>query len=304
MKQKLGSWLLLLALFLCPRGNAQALEWITLADNAVLPGEEALCAQYPSTLTRGARSIDLDTLLPALLGEDFLHLERNEYSSADEYRSANGSEPWEYRHVYVYDEEPMQFESLSYYNPWVCGERGGEYSAPAMNMLPDESMTLCRGLLEDILPQEWLSSVSPIRSLRDRWALSDRWMTDEEYARFLKEQKRHYFVFDHLSDCGLPILGEQVLATVGVDGLSGLSIQRHSFSESEEAISPMPLDEALVLANSTRSARCTLLYAGLTYSNWLTGDDTYHLSWYLVTDAGNYVVDCVLRQHLCDSYEY
>ena len=36
----------------------------------------------------------------------------------------------------------------------------------------------------------------------------------------------------------------------------------------------------------------------------MTQSDEFNLSWYLVTSEGNYVVDCVLRKHVCDSYEY
>ena len=44
--------------------------------------------------------------------------------------------------------------------------------------------------------------------------------------------------------------------------------------------------------------------ADLVYSNWLTGSEVYNISWYLCTSNGNYVVDCVLGKHMCDSYEY
>ena len=44
--------------------------------------------------------------------------------------------------------------------------------------------------------------------------------------------------------------------------------------------------------------------AGLIYSNWLTNSDEYNLCWRLGTSDGNYIVDCVLKKHMCDSYEY
>ena len=66
----------------------------------------------------------------------------------------------------------------------------------------------------------------------------------------------------------------------------------------------MPLKEALEMANSTRSRACTLLYADLVYSSWLTENDTQNLSWRLITDGGTYIVDCVLKKHKCDMYEY
>ena len=66
----------------------------------------------------------------------------------------------------------------------------------------------------------------------------------------------------------------------------------------------MPLDEAISLADSTRERDTVLYLADLVYSNWLTGSEVYNLSWYLCTSNGDYVVDCVLGKHMCDSYEY
>lgn len=97
---------------------------------------------------------------------------------------------------------------------------------------------------------------------------------------------------------------DYVFANVGVDGLSFVDIGWHDYTASAETICPMSLSEALKMANSTREAPCTLLYAGLVYSNRLTGNDTQNLSWLLLTDRGTYIVDCVLRKHQCDSYEY
>ncbi len=306
MTKKLTLLLTLAALLLCPLCHAEELnrEYITVAENAVLPDEAVLAAQYPSTLTRGERDLDLDHLLITLLGEGYTLEERSEYDHEDEYRSAGGEEPWEWRTVRLYDEDELMDEAFSYSNPWVCGERGGEYEAPSMNMLPDESIVLCRALLDGIVPEEWLAAPDMMRHIRARWDYSDRWMTESEYKSYCFERKYHSFLFSQTSESGLPIHGQDVYATVGVDGLSGLSINRHHFTESEDLISPMPLADALTLANSTREAHCTLLAADLRYSNWLTEDDTYHLSWYLVTDAGSYIVDCVEGKHRCDSYEY
>ena len=58
------------------------------------------------------------------------------------------------------------------------------------------------------------------------------------------------------------------------------------------------------MANSSRLSPAVLLGAELVYSNRLTTDDQYNLSWFLITSKGNYVVDCVLNNHICDSYEY
>lgn len=297
---------LLIALLLTPAGRAGSLEWISIADGAVLPDESAWASAYPASVVLGEQQYDLDHLLITLLGEGYRLTERTEYDYADEYRSAGGDEPWEYRTIRVYDDEWARTfsASFSYSNPWVHGERGGEYQAPDMNMLPSESLVLCRALLDGVVPAEWTEHVSQTRWIRDRWDYSDRWMTDEEYAAYCYERKSHYITFNHLTDFGIPILSDSVFANVGVDGLAFVDISWRDYTVSEDTVYPMPLKAALEMANSTREAPCTLLYAGLVYSSWLTGSDVQNLSWYLVTDHGNYIVDCVLEKHLCDSYEY
>lgn len=307
MKRRMLLILLIALLALLPISvHADELEWITVADNAVLPDEAVYLTAYPASITLGEQMYDLPTMLDTLLGEGWYQEERTEWDYCDTYRSADGDEPWEWRTVRVYDESNIGLGSkeLDYYNPWITGERGGEYQPPNMDMMPDESELLCRALLDGIVPEEWLTYCNPLRNIRDRWDYSDRWMTDKEYAEYCKNQKRHYVTFNAVTQAGIPVLSERVMAIIGVDGLSGLTLNWHEFTESEDMIVPMPLSEALQLANSTRSAHCTLLYAGLFYSNWLTKDDTHNLCWYLATDAGNYVVDCVLNKHMCDSYEY
>lgn len=305
MKKTLISLLLILLITL-PSCLAAEFEWIFIADNAFLPDETLWASAYPATVTLGEQCYDLDHLLVTLLGVDYYLIERSEYDYADEYRSSEGDEPWEYRTVRIYDDEwARSFStSFSYSNPWVHGERGGEYQAPCMNMMPDESLLLCRALLKGVIPDEWTEHVNQTRWIRDRWDYSDRWMTDEEYAAFCREQRSHYITFDHVTDEGIPIQSDKAFANVGVDGLAFLDISWHDYTVSEETVYPLPLKEALEMANSTREAPCTLLYAGLVYSSWLTENDQQNLSWYLVTDAGNYVVDCVLKKHRCDSYEY
>ncbi len=295
---------LLLILLLPVSACASSLEWIAVADNAFLPDESIAETAYPASVRLGDQLYDLDFLLNTLLGEDYITEERGEYDDADEYRSAQGDDPWEYRTIRIYDASWQPFHLFSYHNPWVHGERGGEYEAPQMNMTPDESLVICRSLLRGIVPDEWLQYVNRTRWIRDRWDYSDRWMTDEEYSAFTGQQQSHYFTFNAVTEAGIPLLSEQVFANIGVDGLSMLEINWHEFTESSDTIYPMSLKEALEMANSTRSAPCFLLSAELVYSNWLTENDTHNLSWYLVTDHGSYVVDCVLRKHKCDSYEY
>lgn len=304
--KKLIVMLVLVLLIAAPVCSASGLEWITVAENAALPDAAQLKAFYPASLTLGEQTYDLPYLLNTLLGEGYHLMERNQHDHADEYRSAEGEEPWEHRTVRIYDEEWARTlgASFSYSNPWVTGERGGEYEAPAMNMLPDESLFLCRSLLNGVVPTEWLNHVNETRWICDRWDYSDRWMTDEEYKAFCYERKSHYITFDHLTDAGLPIQGDMVFANVGVDGLSFVDISWREYTESSELTSPLSLEEALTMANSTREAPCTLLCARLVYSSWLTEDDTCNLSWQLFTDAGTYIVDCVQKKHMCDSYEY
>ena len=287
-------------LLISPFCRAAEFEWIAIADNARLPDESAWSIAYPASLTLNEQQYDLDHLLNTLLGEGYYLLDRSEYDHVDKYRSAEGDEPWEYRQVTIYDDD----RSFSYRDPWVTGERGGEYEAPNMNMLPDESLVLCRALLSGILPEEWMEHVDQTRWVQDRWDYSDRWMTDEEYAAYCREQKSHYVTFNHLTAEGLPIQSDRVFANVGVDGLSFVEISWHDYDISGDTIYPMSLKEALEMANSTREAPCTLLYAELVYSSWLTEDDTCNLSWYLLTDAGSYIVDCVQKAHMCDHYEY
>lgn len=306
MMKKTLAILLLIFLIASPACRAAEFEWIAIADNAILPDEILWSSAYPATVTMGQQVYDLDHLLVTLLGEGYYLLERSEYDYADEYRSAEGDEPWEYRTIRVYDDEwAHSFSvSFSFSNPWVHGERGGEYEAPRMNMMPDESLLLCRSLLNGVIPEEWTEHVSQTRSIRDRWDYSDRWMTDEEYAAYCRGQKSHYITFDHVTEDGIPIVSDTVFANVGVDGLSFLDISWRDYTVSEETIYPMPLKEAIEMANSTRSAPCTLLSADLVYSSWLTENDQQNLSWRLLTDAGTYIVDCVLKKHQCDTYEY
>jgi len=289
-------WLALTLMLLLAAGpaSAEATEWIGIAENALLPDATLVSSEYPASITTGKQLYDAESMLTALLDEGY-YADGN-----DSYRSAKGEQPWEYRRVTIDEYD----NSFNYYNPWIHGERGGEYEAPRMTAIPEENIETCRSLLKYVVPEKWTENVNFSRWIADRWDYADRWMTAEEYESFCKEHKSQYFTFDHLTDHGLPVWADRVYANIGVDGLASLSVNWREITESEEMISPMPLDEALKMANSTRSAKCTLLYAGLVYSNWLTNDDTHNLCWFLMTDSGRYMVDCVLNKHLCDTYEY
>lgn len=272
------------------------ISYITIDEKADLLTDYGV---YPKTVYRGECTHDVEALLLSLLGENYVQEPRSEWASSDDYVSEANVEPWERKSVHVYDDG-----NIWYYDPSVSSERGGEYEPPRMNMLPEESALIAKGLLSRYFTGGETDHVGKSRLIRERWGYADRWMTDEEYRKYMYERDLHYFNFEHRAPSGLSILGDGILASVGVNGLNGFDLSWHNFTESEEVIAPIPLEEAVKMANSTRMAKATLLYADLVYSNWLTESNEYNLSWYLVTDAGSYVVDCVLMKHKCDSYEY
>lgn len=277
------------------RGDVN-ISYITVDEKADLLADYGV---YPKTVYRGERTHDVEALLKSLLGENYVQEPRNEWSSSTDYVSEANVEPWERKSVHVYDDG-----EIWYYDPSVSSERGGEYEPPMINMLPEESVLIARGLLSQYFTNGETDHVGKTRLISERWSYSDRWMTDEEYREFMYNRDLHYFNFEHLSASGLSILGDGISASVGVNGLNGFDLSWHNFTESKETVAPIPLEEAIKMANSTRMAKATLLYADLVYSNWLTESDEYNLSWYLLTDRGSYVVDCVLLKHKCDSYEY
>ncbi|MBE5792540.1 MAG: hypothetical protein E7322_10335 [Clostridiales bacterium] len=272
------------------------ISYITIDEKADLLTDYGV---YPKTVYRGERTHDVDELLESLLGENYVQKPRSEWSNSTDYVSNADVEPWETKSVHVYDDG-----EIWYYDPSVSSERGGEYEPPMMNMLPEESVLIAKGLLSQYFTNGETTSVDKTRLIQERWSYADRWMTDEEYKKFMYNRDLHYFTFEHIAPSGLSILGDSIRASVGINGLNGFDLSWHNFTESAEIISPISLEEAVKMANSTRMAKATLLYADLVYSNWLTESDEYNLSWYLLTDQGSYVVDCVLLKHKCDSYEY
>lgn len=272
------------------------INYITIDEKADLLTDYGV---YPKTVYRGERTHDVNALLTSLLGENYVQKPRSEWADSTDYVSNADAEPWETKSVHVYDDG-----EIWYFDPSVSSERGGEYEPPMMNMLPEESALIAKGLLSKYFTNGETDSIDKTRFIQERWSYADRWMTDEEYRQFMYNRDLHYFTFEHLAPSGLSILGDSIRASVGVNGLNGFDLSWHNFSESEETVSPIPLEDAVKMANSTRMAKATLLYADLVYSNWLTESDEYNLSWYLLTDQGSYVVDCVLLKHKCDSYEY
>ena len=266
---------------------------------AILPDAETLQRTYPATLVQGRQAYDLDGLLNALLGEGYIRQERTSGFAEDAYESRDSEKP--YRYIRVNDDTG----ELSYYDSMVSGERGGEYQPPRMNMPKSESEEICRALLKDVLPSDWLAHRGVAWDTRERWGGEDRWLTDAEYKKSILNTDLHWFEFEHWTEDGIAIYGDRILAAVGVNGLDRIMMNWHEYRiETETQIELMPLDEALSMANRTRKSEAVLLYAAPVYSNWLTGDDRFNLSWLLVTNKGDYIVDCVLKEHKCDSYEF
>lgn len=266
---------------------------------AVLPDTETLQRTYPATLVQRRQAYDLDGLLNTLLGEGYIRQERTSGFAEDAYESRDSEKP--YRYIHVYDDTG----ELSYYDSMVSGERDGEYQPPRMNMPKSESEEICRALLKDVLPSDWLAHRGVAWDTRERWGGEDRWLTDAEYKKSILNTDVHRFEFEHWTEDGIAIYGDRILAAVGVNGLDGIMMNWHEYRiETETQIELMPLDEALSMANRTRKSEAVLLYAAPVYSNWLTGDDRFNLSWLLVMNKGDYIVDCVLKEHKCDSYEF
>ena len=266
---------------------------------AILPEAETLQRTYPATLVQGRQAYDLDGLLNTLLGEGYIRQERTSGFAEDAYESRDSKKP--YRYIRVNDDTG----ELSYYDSMVSGERGGEYQPPRMNMPKSESEEICRALLKDVLPSDWLAHRGVAWDTRERWGGEDRWLTDAEYKKSILNTDVHRFEFEHWTEDGIAIYGDRILAAVGVNGLDGIMMNWHEYRiETETQIELMPLDEALSMANRTRKSEAVLLYAAPVYSNWLTGDDRFNLSWLLVMNKGDYIVDCVLKEHKCDSYEF
>jgi len=267
-------------------------QWIRIPEDFAAGEWET--GPYTAGYVRGGSEADIAALASGLLGPDYIENENGTLLEAKD------GEIWEIRRMDV-DSETGE---ISYWDPLVSSERGAEYEPPMMNMLPEESVLILKGLLSQYFTNGETDRVGKARLIQERWSYADRWMTDEEYRKYMYDRDLHYFNFEHVSPSGLSILGDSISASVGVNGLNGFDLTWHNFKGSSESIAPISLEKAVSMANSTRLAKATLLYADLVYSNWVTENEEYNLSWYLVTDQGSYVVDCVELKHKCDSYEY
>ncbi|MBQ2433770.1 MAG: hypothetical protein II266_05020, partial [Clostridia bacterium] len=209
------------------------ISYITIDEKAILREDVGV---YPKTMYRGERTHDVDALLLSLLGENYVHEPRSEWSTSDDYVSEANVQPWERKSVHVYDDG-----SIWYYDPSVSSERGAEYEPPRMNMLPEESVLIAKGLLSRHFTNGETDFVGKTRLIRERWSYADRWMTDKEYAEYMYNCALHYFNFEHIAPSGLSILGDSILASIGINGLNGFDLKWHNFTESADTIAPIPL---------------------------------------------------------------
>ena len=113
-------------------------------------------------------------------------------------------------------------------------------------------------------------------------------------------------VFERKTKNGINILDGGTKVRIGVNGISDLEIDCSKYEiNCSASAKPISLEEALKAAgkicynNSTK-----VFYAELVYSNRVSGNDDFNLSWYLVTNKGNYVVDCVSKTAVCDMDTY
>lgn len=253
---------------------------ISVGPDTVIPDDIVINNSYSATLVR---NIDIDfrqKVLTALLGKDY-----KSYGST-EYESMDPSIP--YRTVRI-DEKNG---SIWFYDAMVTGDRDGEYQAPKMNMLPDESLPIAQKKAAEIVGVERVAipSQSWMKYLRVSCSSAD------EYETAFRETDSHTFVFERQIYDGVYILDGGVKVTIGMNGIAAMEIDCADYLASgSESMAVLPLEEALKIANKACNYSATLLYAGLEYSNSLTKDGNYNLSWYFLTDNGVYVVDCVKK---------
>ncbi len=249
--------------------------------------------EFSATLVQGASAFDTPELAKALLGADMVMESEGMFLQNIE------GEIWEKKQVRI-DEF-----GFSYHDPMVASERGAEYEPPLLNMTREDALQMCVEQLEEMVPKEYFANLNYAQELLDRWDSGDldRFMNEAEYAEFCARRETMRFSFGHLVD-GIPVLDEGLGANSGVNGLAGFTLRWHEFIKSEETAQLMDIADAIAMASTTREAPAQLLYAYPAYSNRVSGDENFNLSWVLITDSGTYVVDCVLEKHVCDSYEY
>lgn len=277
-----------------PSSSENNTSKIAIGSDATLPDPGILSQSYPATLNR---SIDADyqqKLTTGLLGSNY----KKDSDSDTEimYSSTDPSLPKRYIWINKTNNE------LHFYDAMVTGERGGEYKAAQMNMLPEESISLAQEKAAAIVGQDRVSIPSQSGLLKLRISLKDQ----ATYESATREMDAHVHVFERRTDKNISILDGGVKVRIGVDGISDLMIDCSNYSNSgSDTITPVTLDEALTIASGIcYNNETTVFYAELAYSNWCTENDNFNLSWHIVTNRGNYVVDCVTRTAKCDVDTY
>lgn len=267
---------------------------IAISPDATLPDAGILNQSYPATLIRSIDADQQKNLTSSLLGSNY----KKDSDSDTEimYSSTDPSLPNRYIWINKTNNE------LHFYDAMITGERGGEYQAPQMNMLPEESIALAQEKAAAIVGQDRVSIPSQSGLLKLRISLKDQ----ATYERATREMDAHIHVFERRTDKNISILDGGVKVRIGVDGISDLMIDCSNYSNSgSDTITPITLDEALIIASGIcYNNETTVFYAELVYSNWCTENDNFNLSWHIVTNRGNYVVDCVTRTAKCDVYTY
>ena len=270
---------------------AKALE---MDSNVVLPDDTVLNQSYPVTLVRSKDSDYQQKLLPVLLGNDY----KKTVDSDDQIQCESTDPSMPYRYVWI----TKANGNLWFYDAMVTGERGGEYKAPSMNMTPEESLPIAQKKAAEILGEERVAipSQSYLKHLHISYG------DEATYKRATREDYVHMHVFERQTEKGINILDGGTKVRIGVNGISDLVIDCSKYEiKGSVSAKPISLDEALKAAgkicynNSTK-----VFYAELVYSNRVSGNDDFNLSWYLVTNKGNYVVDCVLKTAVCDVDTY
>ena len=271
-----------------------AITALAVDSNAILPDDTILNQSYPTTLIRSTDSNYQQELLPILLGKDYKMTEDSD--DQIQYESTDPSMP--NRYVWI----TKSNVNLWFYDSMVTGERGGEYKAPSMNMTPEESLPIAQKKAAEILGEDRVSlpSQSWIKQLHIGYG------DETVYNRATREDYAHIHLFERQTENGINVLDGGIKVRIGVNGISDLYIDCSKYVISGSASAkPISLDEALKAAGMICYNNTTVvLYAELVYSNSVTGNDTFNLSWYLVTNKGNYVVDCVTKTAVCDVYTY
>ena len=126
------------------------------------------------------------------------------------------------------------------------------------------------------------------------------------YERATREMSSHVHLFERQTDKGINIVDGGTKVVIGRDGISDLVVDCSQYTNNGTApITPMSLEEALITASRICHNNSTsLVYAEIVYSNRVSGNDNFNLSWYIVTTRGNYVVDCVTKTAVCDVDTY